>query len=322
MHLRSLGRTGIEVSEVGYGAWGIGGSVWEGAEDDESVRALHRAIDLGLNFIDTAAAYGNGHSERLVGQVLRERPERVYVATKVPPKNRVWPAAEGSRVEDVFPGEHIRRFTERSLHNLRAEAIDVQQLHVWRDEWLGEGDWLETVEELKGEGKIRFFGMSINDHEPETALRAVKTGAVDSVQVIYNVFDQSPADELLPACAELGVAVIVRVALDEGGLTGTITPETTFPDGDFRNHYFGGDRKREVQEHVEAICADLGISTEQLAETALRFVLSEPAVSTVIPGMRSVRNVERNMAIGDGGGLPAEQVEKLRRHRWVRNFYD
>jgi aryl-alcohol dehydrogenase-like predicted oxidoreductase len=296
--------------------------VWEGAEDDESVRALHRAIDLGLNFIDTAAAYGNGHSERLVGQVLRERPERVYVATKVPPKNRVWPAAEGSRVEDVFPGEHIRRFTERSLHNLRAEAIDVQQLHVWRDEWLGEGDWLETVEELKGEGKVRFFGVSINDHEPETALRAVKTGAVDSVQVIYNVFDQSPADELLPACAELGVGVIVRVALDEGGLTGTITPETTFPDGDFRNHYFGGDRKREVQEHVEAICADLGISAEQLAETALRFVLSEPAVSTVIPGMRSVRNVERNMAIGDGGGLPAEQVEKLRRHRWVRNFYD
>jgi aryl-alcohol dehydrogenase-like predicted oxidoreductase len=322
MHLRSLGRTGIEVSEVGYGAWGIGGSVWEGAEDDESVRALHRAIDLGLNFIDTAAAYGNGHSERLVGQVLRERPERVYVATKVPPKNRVWPAVEGSRVEDVFPGEHVRRFTERSLHNLRTEAIDVQQLHVWRDEWLGEGDWLETVEELKGEGKIRFFGVSINDHEPETALRAVKTGAVDSVQVIYNVFDQSPADELLPACAELGVAVIVRVALDEGGLTGTITPETTFPDGDFRNHYFGGDRKREVQEHVEAIYADLGISAEQLAETALRFVLSEPAVSTVIPGMRSVRNVERNLAIGDGGGLPAEQVEKLRRHRWVRNFYD
>jgi aryl-alcohol dehydrogenase-like predicted oxidoreductase len=322
MHLRGLGRTGIEVSEVGYGAWGIGGSVWEGAEDDESVRALHRAIDLGLNFVDTAAAYGRGHSERLVGQVLRERPERVYVATKVPPKNQVWPAAGGSRVEDVFPGQHIRRFTERSLHNLRAEALDIQQLHVWRDEWLGEGDWLETVEELKGEGKIRFFGVSINDHEPETALRAVKSGAVDSVQVIYNVFDQSAADELLPACAELGVAVIVRVALDEGGLTGTITPETTFPDGDFRNHYFGGERKHEVQERVEAICADLGISTEQLAETALRFVLSEPAVSTVIPGMRSVRNVERNMAIGDGGGLPAEQVESLRRHRWVRNFYD
>jgi aryl-alcohol dehydrogenase-like predicted oxidoreductase len=321
MHLRSLGRTGIEISEVGYGAWGIGGSVWEGAEDDESVRALHRAIDLGLNFIDTAGAYGDGHSERLVGQVLRERSERVYVATKVPPKNFVWPAAEGSRVEDVFPGEHIRHFTERSLHNLRAEALDLQQLHVWRDEWLGEGDWLATVEELKREGKIRFFGVSINDHQPETALRAVASGLVDSVQVIYNVFDQSPADELLPACAEHGVGVIVRVALDEGGLTGRITPETTFPDGDFRNVYFGGDRKREVQERVEAICADLGISNDQIAETALRFVLSEPAVSTVIPGMRSVRNVERNVAIGNGRGLPAEQVEKLRGHRWVRNFY-
>jgi aryl-alcohol dehydrogenase-like predicted oxidoreductase len=321
MHLRSLGRTGIEISEVGYGAWGIGGSVWEGAEDDESVRALHRAIDLGLNFIDTAGAYGDGHSERLVGQVLRERSERVYVATKVPPKNFVWPAAEGSRVEDVFPGEHIRHFTERSLHNLRAEALDLQQLHVWRDEWLGEGDWLATVEELKREGKIRFFGVSINDHQPETALRAVASGLVDSVQVIYNVFDQSPADELLPACAEHGVGVIVRVALDEGGLTGRITPETTFPDGDFRNVYFGGDRKREVQERVEAICADLGISNDQIAETALRFVLSEPAVSTVIPGMRSVRNVERNVAIGNGRGLPAEQVERLRCHRWVRNFY-
>jgi aryl-alcohol dehydrogenase-like predicted oxidoreductase len=322
MHLRGLGRTGIEVSEVGYGAWGIGGSVWEGAEDDESVRALHRAIDLGLNFVDTAAAYGRGHSERLVGQVLRERPERVYVATKVPPKNQVWPAAGGSTVEDVFPGQHIRRFTERSLHNLRAEALDIQQLHVWRDEWLGEGDWLETVEELKGEGKIRFFGVSINDHEPATAMRAVASGAVDTVQVIYNVFDQSPVDELLPACAELGVGVIVRVALDEGGLTGTITPETTFPDGDFRNHYFAGERKRDVQERVDAICADLDISADQLPEIALRFVLSEPPVSTVIPGMRSVRNVERNTRIGDGQGLPAGQVEKLRSHRWLRNFYE
>jgi aryl-alcohol dehydrogenase-like predicted oxidoreductase len=321
MHLRRLGRTGIEISEVGYGAWGIGGSVWEGAEDDESVRALHRAIDLGLNFIDTAAEYGGGHSERLVGQVVRERSERVYVATKVPPENRVWPAPAGSRVEEVFPGEHIRSFTERSLRNLRAETLDLQQLHVWRDEWLGAGDWLETVEELKREGKIRFFGVSINDHEPESALRAVESGVIDSVQVIYNVFDQSPADRLLPACIEHDVGVIVRVALDEGGLTGTITPETTFPEGDFRNDYFGGDRKRELQEHVEAICADLGISSDQLAETALRFVLSEPAVSTVIPGMRSVRNVERNMAIGDGSGLPAKQVEALRRHRWERNFY-
>jgi aryl-alcohol dehydrogenase-like predicted oxidoreductase len=321
MESRRFGSSDIEVSEIGYGAWGISGVQWEGAEDDESIRALHRAIDLGVNFIDTAAAYGEGHSERLVGRVVRERGERVYVASKVPPKNLTWPAAEGSRVEDVFPGEHVRRMTERSLENLGLEALDLQQLHVWRDEWLGQGDWLETLEQLKREGKIRLFGVSINDHQPESALQVVESGIVDSVQVIFNVFDQSPLDALFPACIENGVAVIVRVALDEGGLTGTITPETEFPEGDFRNHYFGGERKREVQEHVEAICADLGISNSQVAETALRFVLSEPAVSTVIPGMRSVRNVERNTAVGDGHGLPPEQVEKLRGHRWDRDFY-
>jgi aryl-alcohol dehydrogenase-like predicted oxidoreductase len=321
MEYRRFGSSDVEVSEIGYGAWGISGVQWEGAEDDESIRALHRAIDLGLNFIDTAAAYGEGHSERLVGRVVRERAERVYVASKVPPKNLTWPAAEGSRVEDVFPGEHVRRMTERSLENLGLEALDLQQFHVWLDDWLGQGDWLETVEQLKSEGKIRLFGVSINDHQPESALQVVESGIVDSVQVIFNVFDQSPLDALFPACAENGVAVIVRVALDEGGLTGTITPDTEFPEGDFRNDYFGGERKREVQEHVEAICADLGISSRQVAETALRFVLSEPAVSTVIPGMRSVRNVERNTAVGDGRGLPPEQVEKLRGHRWDRDFY-
>jgi aryl-alcohol dehydrogenase-like predicted oxidoreductase len=322
MHRRSFGTSGNRVSEIGYGAWGISGVQWEGAEDDESLRALNRAIDLGLDFIDTAAAYGDGHSERLVGKVVAERAERVFVATKVPPKNLTWPAAEGSSADEVFPGEHIRRYTERSLDNLGVERLDLQQLHVWRDEWLGEGDWLETVEALKGEGKIGLFGVSVNDHQPETALRIVESGTVDSVQVIYNIFDQSPRDELFPACMEHGVAVIVRVALDEGGLTGTITPETTFPEDDFRNVYFGGDRKREVQERVEAICDDLGIGTGEIAETALRFALSEPAVSTVIPGMRSVRNVERNMAVGDGQGLPAEQVEQLRGHRWERNFYE
>jgi aryl-alcohol dehydrogenase-like predicted oxidoreductase len=321
MEYRRLGRTGLQVSEIGYGTWGISGVQWEGSEDDESIRALNRAIDLGLNFIDTAAAYGDGHSERLVGQVLRDHPERVYVATKVPPKNLTWPAAEGSHVEDVFPGDHVRRFTERSLSNLGVEALDVQQLHVWRDEWLGQGDWQETVEALQQEGKIRFFGVSINDHEPNSALRIVESGIADTVQVIYNVFDQSPVDDLFPAVREHDVGVIVRVALDEGGLTGRITPNTTFPEGDFRNDYFRGDRRQVVKDRVDAIVDDLGIEADGMAATALRFVLSEPAVSTVIPGMRSTRNVERNMAIGDGQGLPVEQVEKLRGHRWQRDFY-
>lgn len=324
MHRRRLGRTGLEVSEVGYGAWGIGGSEWIGAEDDESVRALERAIDLGLNFIDTALAYGPHHSERLVGQVVRGRAhagEVVHVATKVPPKNQTWPAEAGSRVEDVFPGEHVRRCAERSLSNLGLDTIDLLQLHVWQDDWAGQGDWLETIQALRDEGKIRAFGISINDHQPENGLRLVRDGVVDTVQVIYNLFDQSPEDELLPACAEHDVGVLARVPFDEGGLTGTITPETTFPEDDFRNGYFAGDRKREVQERVRAITAELGRPESDIAEIALRFVLSNPAVSTVIPGMRSLRNVERNLAVADGQGLPEEDVQRLKAHRWVRNFY-
>jgi aryl-alcohol dehydrogenase-like predicted oxidoreductase len=321
MNLRKLGRTGLEVSEIGYGAWGIGQSAWIGAQDEESLRALDRAIDLGLNFIDTALGYGNGHSERLVGQVVRKRSETVYVATKIPPKNRTWPARADSHADETFPAEHIRACTERSLEHLGVDRIDLQQFHVWHDNWLEQGDWLETVRSLKQEGKIRCFGVSINDHAPETALALVRSGHVDTVQVIYNVFDQSPEDELFGAVQEHGVGVLARVPLDEGGLTGAITPGTEFPEGDFRASYFRDDRKQQVADRVQAIVDDLGIAPDQIAETALRYVLSADAVSTVIPGMRSIRNVERNCALGDGRGLPAEQVEKLRAHRWIRNFY-
>jgi aryl-alcohol dehydrogenase-like predicted oxidoreductase len=321
VHYRRLGRSGLEVSEIGYGAWGIGKSQWLGAEDDESLRALGRAIDLGLNFIDTALGYGEGHSERLVGQVVRGREERVYVATKIPPKNGEWPAPAGLHPEETFPADHVRGCTERSLENLGLDAIDVQQFHVWHDEWVGEGDWLEAIEDLKKEGKIRFFAVSINDHEPQNAVRLIETGVVDTVQVIYNVFDQSPEDELFPACQEHEVGVIVRVPFDEGALTARITPETTFEEGDFRNDYFRGDRKEEVYERVSAIIAELGVTEDEMAEVALRYVLSHPAVSPVIPGMRSVRNVERNMAVGDGRGLPEDRVRRLKAHRWVRNFY-
>jgi aryl-alcohol dehydrogenase-like predicted oxidoreductase len=318
---RKLGRTGVEVSEIGYGAWGIGGSQWGGADDDESVQALGRAIDLGLTFVDTALAYGDGRSERIVGRVLRERSELVHVATKVPPRNRVWPAQDGVPVNEVFPGAYVRECAERSLENLGLEHIDLLQFHVWSDEWVGHGDWLEAIEGLRSSGAIRYFGISINDHQPANAVRLIESGAVDSVQVIYNVFDQSPEDELFPACREHDVGVIARVPLDEGGLTGTIGPDTEFADGDFRSYYFRGDRKRELQERTGAIVADLGIAEDALAKTALRFILSEPTVSTVIPGMRSLRNVERNVAVSDGDGLPDEQREKLRAHRWVRDFY-
>src|SRR5215212_4744040 len=303
MNLRRLGDTGLEISEVGYGAWGIGQSMWIGAQDAESLRALERAIDLGLNLIDTALAYGDGHSERLVGETVRRLNETVYVATKIPPKNLHWPAAAGSHADESFPGDYIRAQTERSLRNLGLETIDVQQFHVWHDDWLEQGDWLEAVDALKQEGKIRWFGVSINDHEPATALQLVRSGRVDTVQVIYNVFDQSPDDELFAATREHDVGVLARVPFDEGALTGAITPETEFPDGDFRAGYFQGDRKQQVAQHVQEIVDDLGIAPEDLAETALRFVLANDAVATVIPGMRSVRNVERNCAVGDGTGL-------------------
>jgi aryl-alcohol dehydrogenase-like predicted oxidoreductase len=321
MNYKILGKTGINVSEIGYGAWGIGKSGWIGASDDESIKALHRSIDLGLNFIDTALAYGNGHSESLVGRVVKERSETIYVATKIPPKNGQWPAQPGVPVTKTFPADHVIASTEQSLKNLGSQTIDVQQFHVWSDEWIDQGDWLEAVQKLKQEGKIKNFGVSINDFQPENAIKLIETGVVDSVQVIYNIFEQSPEDKLFPACERHQVGVIVRVALDEGGLTGKITPDTTFAVGDFRSRYFQGDRKQQVYTRVQKIASDLGITLDQMAETALRYVLSHRAVSTVIPGMRTVANVERNCQVGDGDGLPGEQIEKLKPHRWVRNFY-
>ncbi len=321
MRLRALGDTGLQLSEIGFGAWGIGGSGWIGADDAQSLAALRRAAELGINFIDTAYGYGDGHSERLVGEALRDASETLYVASKVPPRNRQWPAAAGVPAQEAFPGEWIVQCTERSLSNLGVETIDVQQFHVWSDEWVGQGDWLEAVDGLKRAGKIRFFGVSINDHQPSNALALIESGVVDSVQVIYNAFDQSPDDELFPAAQSAGVGVIVRVPLDEGALTGSIRPDTTFPEDDFRNRYFAGERKAEVWQRVQAICADLDVPLERLPEIALRFCASAPAVSTTIPGMRSVAHVERNVEAIEAGPLDAAQLDVLHRHRWVTSFY-
>ncbi|MFD7668160.1 aldo/keto reductase [Streptomyces sp. NPDC059788] len=320
MRYRELGRSGLSVSEIGYGTWGIGGASWVGATEGASVRALHRALDLGVNFIDTARGYGD--SERIVGRVVRERSGgEVLVATKVAPKNGVWPAPDGLDPAETFPGAHIRDSLETSLRVSGLDHFDVLQFHVWSDDWVGRGDWLDTIAELKREGKIRLFGVSLNDHQAENGLTLVRSGVVDSVQVIYNIFDQAPADVLLPACEEYGVGVIVRVALDEGGLTGRITAGATFPEGDWRNRYFRDDRAAQVEQRVAKIVADLGIASDEIAEYALRFVLSAPAVSTVVPGMRSVRNVERNTALSDGHPLTAGQLAVLAEHRWQRNFY-
>jgi len=321
MKYRVLGRTGIQVSEIGYGSWGIGKALWQGAEDDESLRALHRAVDLGLNFIDTALVYGDGHSEGLVGRVVRERKERLTVASKIPPKNSRWPARPETKLSDAFPYDHIIKSTETSLKNLGLDAIDVQQFHVWMDDWANEQEWKDAIAKLKEQGKIRFFGISINDHEPHNALKVAATGFVDTFQVIYNIFDQSPEDELLPLCQKLNIGVIVRVPLDEGGLTGSITPSTIFPDGDFRNRYFRDNRKAEVFSRVNELKKIIGGEAANVAELALRFCLHHPAVSSVIPGMRSVANVERNCAVSDGRMLSKALIDRLRAHRWQRNFY-
>ncbi|WP_405553437.1 aldo/keto reductase [Streptomyces canus] len=322
MRYRELGRTGLTVSEIGYGAWGLGQGAWVGADDDSGVRALRRALDLGVTFIDTARGYDR--SERVVGRALKELPgggEGVHVATKVGPKVPVSLSPSGLDPMQAFPGAHLRESLETSLRELGRDHVDLLQLHTWEDEWTGRGDWLETVDALKREGKIRFFGISVKDHQPENVLTVLRTGVLDTVQVIYNVFEQAPSDALLPACEEYGVGVIVRVALDEGALTGAIRTGVTFPEGDWRNWYFRDDRPAQVEQHVDAILADLGSAAEELPSAALRFALAGQGVSTVIVGMRSLRNVERNAAIADAPPLTERELAVLTEHRWAKNFY-
>jgi aryl-alcohol dehydrogenase-like predicted oxidoreductase len=321
MRYRKLGGTGLEISEVGYGAWGIGGKQWKGGTDDESLSALRRAFEFGLNFIDTALAYGDGHSEKLVGGVVKQAPHPVFVATKVPPMNRVWPAAPGSNIQDVFPYDYIVRCTEESLRNLEVETIDLQQLHVWDPGWTDRDEWKRAFEDLKRDGKIRFTGVSINDHQPDSALGVVASGLIDTVQVIYNIFDQTPERNLFPAVQKHDVGVIARVPFDEGSLTGAINENSQFEGDEFRAFYFRGDRRRQVVEKVSALQADLEGVGGTLPEVALRFCLSHPAVSTVIPGMRKARNVESNCRVSDAGPLEEAVVTKLRKHAWNKNFY-
>ncbi len=317
MKYRTLGRTGIEVSEVGYGAWGIGGIQWTGGDDDEARNALNLAIDQGLNLIDTALAYGGGHSERLVGEIVRSRKERIYIATKIPPKNQQWPA-RAVPLEEVFPADYIIKCTEQSLRNLGVETIDLQQLHVWHDDWAERTEWVEALTKLREQGKIRYFGISINDYQPANAIKALRTGHIDAVQVIYNIFEQAPQDELYPICQELNIGVLARVPFDEGGLTGAIKPDTVFPEDDFRSFFFRGDRKQKVFDRVEKLKALLGAEAATLPELALRFTLSQDAVSTVIPGMRSTKHVISNIACSDGRNLSAVLLERLKAFAWDR----
>ena len=316
MRYRTFGRTGWQVSEVGYGSWGMGG--WTGSADEESLRALDRALALGCNFFDTAWAYGGGKSEQLLGQALRARRDaRAYVATKIPPKNMKWPGRAEYPVVDAYPPDHIRAYTEQSLANLGAQAIDLQQLHVWSDAWAADEGWQRAVDDLKREKLVRAFGISVNRWEPTNVMRALETGLVDSVQVVYNVFDQAPEDELFPYCAAHGIAIIARVPFDEGSLTGTLTRSSRWPEGDWRNVYFNRDHLAATLDRVDRL-TPLVPDGMQLPELALRFILAHPAVSTTIPGMRRPAHVERNLAASDGEPLPPRLLDALRTHRWDR----
>lgn len=321
MKFHKFAHSDKQVSRLGFGAWGIGRSMWIGAEDKESKNALHAAIGNGVNFFDSAIVYGNGHSEKLLGEVEKESGKELFITSKIPSKKFEWPAHDRSTLNESFPKDHIIRMTEKSLHNLNRETLDLMQFHVWNDKWAAEDEWKEAIRILKEQGKVRFFGISINDHQAENGIEAGKSGLIDSYQVIFNIFDQSPIDKLLPFCEENEIAVIARVPFDEGGLTGNIKPDTEFPRSDFRNNYFRDDRKKQVWDRVQKIREMVAEETSSMPEAALRFIISFPGVTTVIPGMRKENHLLSNVESVNKGSLSAELVEKLKKHRWLRNFY-
>jgi len=327
MKQRMLGATGYKVSEVGFGGWGVGGEMWRGVDDSEGRRALREAVDQGITFFDTALAYGDGHSEQLIGEELKHeiRANRAIVATKIPPQNRQWPARADYKLGDVFPAEYIASSTETSLKNMGVDALHVQQLHVWNDVWLQDREWekcYQQIVRLKEEGKVLHWGISINDHAPETALKALEDPIFETAQVIYNIYDRTPEKALFALAKKKPLGIIVRVPFDEGALTGQIKADTVFPAGDWRAGYFAGDRKAEAERRAKALAGLLDRDVESLPELALRFCLSAPEVSTVIPGMRRPAHVRQNTRVSDKGGLPAGILTKLKPHAWDKNWYD
>lgn len=321
MVYKKFAKSDEKVSQLGFGCWGIGKSMWIGAEDIESKKALHRAIEEGITLFDTALVYGNGHSEQLVGEVEKESGKTLFIASKVPSKKLEWPASDNSTLDESFPKDYIIKMTERSLRNLKRDYLDLQQFHVWNDKWAQGDDWKEAIYQLKKDGKVRYFGISMNDHQPWNGIEAGKTGLIDSYQVIFNIFDQSPTDELLDFCEKNNISILARVPFDEGALTGNVTVDTVFPEGDFRNNYFRENRKQQVQERISRLKDDVSGETESVAETALRYIVSFDAVTSVIPGMRSEKNLLSNINSVEKGALSKDMLEKLKSHRWVRDFY-
>ncbi|URN12342.1 aldo/keto reductase [Streptomyces radiopugnans] len=317
---RTFGKLGWRVGEVGYGMWGVGAGPggWQGADDETSLAALQLAVDLGCNAFDTAWIYGRGHSEVLLGKLLAANPEKGLKAfTKIPPKDRRFPSTRDSDVDDVFPYDHVMEYTEKSLRNLGVPRVDLMQFHVWEDHWARDERWLATVEALRSSGMVDGIGISINRWEPWNATEVLRTGLIDAVQVIYNIFDQAPEDELFPLCRELGIGVIARVPFDEGTLTGTLTKDTTWPEGDWRASYFVPENLHASVDRAEAL-KKIVPDGMTLPELALRFILQNDDVHTVIPGMRRPGHVSANIAVSDGRRLPEELMRELRAHRWDR----
>jgi aryl-alcohol dehydrogenase-like predicted oxidoreductase len=316
MKYRRFGKTDWQVSEIGYGMWGMGG--WTGSDDDQSVTALQLAVDLGCNFFDTAWGYGEGHSEGLLGQIVRDNPDKkLYTATKLPPKNMTWPSQREFSLDDCFPPDHIEKYVHSSLENAGLDKFDLMQFHVWEDHFVEDDRWAKKMDELRTQGLFDAVGISINRWEPWNGVKTVRSGLIDAVQVIYNIFDQNPEDELFPACEEMDVAVIARVPFDEGTLTGNLTLDSTWPEGDWRNTYFVPENLKSSVEHGDAL-EPLVPDNMTMPEMALRFILNEERVSTIIPGMRKLKHVEANIATSDAGPLPDELHAKLQKHRWDR----
>jgi aryl-alcohol dehydrogenase-like predicted oxidoreductase len=322
---RKFGKLDWELSEIGFGAWAIGGDMWGPQNDDDSVSALHKALDLGVNFIDTAQGYGSGHSEEIIGNVLKERKENIFIATKVPPKGYAhWPPPENYDSRNSFPAEYIIEECEKSLKRLQRDYVDIYQFHTWASAFNIRDEWFEAMSKLKQQGKIRAIGVSVHDTTPDSVLASLVNGRVDSVQVIYNIFEQFPEFNLLPIAEKTGTGIIVRVPFDEGSLTGKFTAQTTFPEGDVRKHYFRGNNLPAVIKKVKEI-EDFknkkGHTSWSMPDYALRFCLSHSAVSTVIPGIRNVKQAEMNTAVSDGIRLDANELEELKQFYWRKDFW-
>ncbi|OGN92570.1 MAG: aldo/keto reductase [Chloroflexi bacterium RBG_19FT_COMBO_49_13] len=318
MKYRKFGKTDLLVSEVGHGLWGMGG--WSGSDDKESLDTLQRSLEMGCNFFDSAWAYGDGHSDHLLGKLIKHNSTtKVIAASKIPPKNLKWPASSTDKLRDVFPRQHVMDYTEKILQGIGINCLDVLQFHVWDDSWSDEDEWKLTVTDLKSKKLIRYFGLSINRWEPWNGMKAIQTGLVDAVQVIYNIFDQAPEDQLFPLCEKMNVGVIARVPLDEGGLTGKLTDETCFPEDDWRARYFGPENLHPTVVRANALSKILP-DNMSLPEMALRFILTNKIVSTTIVGMRTLNHLVEDLSLSDGIRLPEELITGLRAHRWDRKI--